>query len=99
MSRAFRFALALLPLALTPALLSLLAEGHLSLGAGEKDLVVLFPWILWSFLFAVSSLVSWRRGRPVGPSTVRAAGVGLAGVVLGAAILAAFGQLGVGGVL
>ena len=92
-----RFATALLPVALVPVLVRLIAGGQLDLGGGEKDLVWVLPWLLWSLLFAASSLVLWRRGWSLPRSTVRSAVVGLAGVLLAALLLAAFGQLGVGG--
>lgn len=49
--------LALIPLMLTPVLLYLIAEGRLDFGGGEKDLILLLPWLIWSVLFAVCSLV------------------------------------------
>ena len=97
MSTIGRIALALLPLLLTPALVQLIASGWLDLGGGEKDLVVVLPWALWSLLFAVTSLVLWRRGSTVVRSTVWAALVGAAGLVGAAVCLAVLGQLGVGG--
>jgi hypothetical protein len=48
-------------------------------------------------IFAVSSLVLWRRGWSLSRSIRRSAVVGLVGVVLAAALLAAVGQLGVAG--
>lgn len=90
---------ALLPLALTPLWLHLIASGRLDLGGGEKDLVWLVPWTVWSLVFAVGSLVLGHRGWPLGRASLRSALVGLAALVLGAAILGLFGELGVGGVL
>ena len=49
--------LALLPLALTPALVFLLAEGLIDFGGGEKDLILAIPYVLWTAIFAVSSVV------------------------------------------
>ena len=92
-----RLALSLLPLALTPLLGHLLSHGDINLGGGEKDIVALIPWLLWSLLFAVSSWVLWRRGYAVGPSLWRAALVGLAGLVIVAVTLGVLGLLGVGG--
>ncbi len=92
-----RLAVAFAPLAATPLLLTGLASGRLDLGGGEKDLVWLLPWTLWSLLFAVASLGFWRRGWRLGRSSAGAALVGVAGVVLAALVLALFGQLGVAG--
>lgn len=92
-----RLATALAPLLLAPLLLYLIAAGRLSLGGGEKDLVWLLPWTLWSLLFAMSSLVLWWRGWTAVRATVWSAAIGVAGVVAAALALAAFGRLGVGG--
>ena len=92
-----RVAIALLPLALAPVLLYLIAGGQLNFGAGEKDLIWVFPWLLWSMLFAVSSFILWHRGWSVSRSIVGSAVVGLAGLILTALLLAALGRLGVAG--
>ena len=92
-----RLVVALLPLACAPLLVYLIGNGHISFGGGEKDLVWVLPWLLWSLLFGLSSLVLWYRGWPTMRSAVWSAGVGLVGVIVAAAILAVFGQLGVAG--
>lgn len=94
-----RIAIALLPLGLTPLWLQLLASGSLSFGGGDKDLVLLLPWVIWSLLFAIASLVLWRRGWPVLLSTVWSAVAGLAGLLVAGAGVALAGQLGIGGTL
>jgi hypothetical protein len=63
--RPLQVLLALLPLLLTPVLFFALAEGYLDLGGGEKDLVMVLPWLLWSLLFAVTATVLIVRRRPV----------------------------------
>lgn len=97
MESLLRLVVALLPLALTPLLVELLASGRLALGGGEKDLVWVLPWLLWSLLFAGGSLVLWRRGRRVLRASLASALVGLTGVLLAALVLALLGQLGVAG--
>jgi hypothetical protein len=92
-----RTVLALVPLAAVPVLLTLLADGRLDLGGGEMDLVWLIPWTLWSLVFAVSSFVLGSRGWSIARSVLRSTLVGLAAVLAGALLLAAFGQLGVAG--
>ncbi|HUE83555.1 MAG TPA: hypothetical protein VMM84_15730 [Pyrinomonadaceae bacterium] len=92
-----RIAIALLPLMFTPAIVHLIASGHFDLGGGEKDLVVVLPWLLWSFIFAITSLILWRRGWPVVRSTVWSTFAGLSGLLVTAVFLAFLGQLGVGG--
>ena len=60
---AARAALGLAPLALTPLLGLALAEGWLDLGGGEKDLLLLVPWLLWSVAYLALVCVHWWRGR------------------------------------
>lgn len=66
MSVLFRWVLALIPLGLTPVLGLLVAEGHLNFGGGEKDLVLLIPWLLWSLSYCVFQLLFWQRRLPLG---------------------------------
>lgn len=91
-----RVVLGLLPLGLTPLVGHLLA-GDVNFGGGEKDILLLVPWLLWSLIFAVSSLVFWRRGYRIAGSLWRSALVGVAGLSILAVALALFGQLGIGG--
>ncbi|MGH9175129.1 MAG: hypothetical protein ACRD1H_12270 [Vicinamibacterales bacterium] len=88
---------AILPLGLTPLLLYAIAEGHLSFGGGEKDLVLLLPWTLWSLVFAISAIVLWWRQWPHRRALQRSALIGLGVLVLVAVCLAAVGSLGVAG--
>lgn len=97
MHSALRVIAALFPLALAPVLVILIANGELDLGGGEKDLVWILPWLLWSIIFAVSSFILWYRGWPFWRSSTRSAVAGLGGLVITALILATFGQLGIGG--
>jgi len=56
-----RVATAFIPLALTPALASAIDAGILNFGGGDKDIILIIPWVLWSLTFAVAALVYWRR--------------------------------------
>ena len=94
---ALRLTMTVLPLLLTPVLGYLLAQGYINLGGGEKDILVLLPWMAWSLVFAVSSLVLWRRGYSVVRSLWRSALVGLAGLAILGVTLTILGQLGIGG--
>ena len=69
---AIRFATALVPLALTPALGSAINAGTLNFGGGEKDIILLIPWVLWSLAYAVAALVYWRRRVRLGSSLLLA---------------------------
>ena len=44
----------ILPLLLTPLWGHLLASGIVNLGGGEKDLLVLIPYVFWCLLFLVA---------------------------------------------
>jgi len=92
-----RLVVSLLPLALTPLLGYLLAQGSINLGGGEKDILVLLPWMAWSLFFAVSSWVFWRRGYSIRGASGRAALVALAGLAILGVTLTILGQLGIGG--
>ncbi|HUE84107.1 MAG TPA: hypothetical protein VMM84_18535 [Pyrinomonadaceae bacterium] len=50
MGSILRIAIALLPLSFAPVIVYLIASGYFDLGGGEKDLVVVLPWLLWSFI-------------------------------------------------
>ena len=75
MGSSLRIATALLPLALVPVLVHLIASGQLDLGGGEKDLVWVVPWLVWSLLFAASSFDLLRRGWSLSRSLQRSAGM------------------------
>ena len=97
-SALLRLLIAFSPLAATPGLVHVLAEGYLDLGGGEKDLVLVVPWLLGSLLFAGGSLVAWGRGEPLSRSTFVSVLGALAGLLLAALALAAVGRLGVAGI-
>jgi hypothetical protein len=56
-----KLGLCLGPLALTPLLVLLIAEGYLNFGGGEKDLILVLPWLLWSVIYAIVFAVCWSR--------------------------------------
>ena len=58
----FRAGICLLPLAVTPIWIFLIAEGSLNFGGGEKDLFLVIPWLVWSALFLAIGVVAWVRG-------------------------------------
>ncbi len=57
--------LATVPLLVAPLLLYGLAEGILDFGGGEKDIILIFPWITWSVIFAICAYVLIIKGLPV----------------------------------
>ena|SRR5438093_11955673 len=56
-----RIVTAFAPLLLTPALSRAINNGTLTFGGGEKDIILIIPWLLWSVGFATAALVGWRR--------------------------------------
>ena len=59
-----RLPIAILPLALS-FLFGYLLTGPLSLGGGEKDILLAIPLVAWSVLFLVCFLVLSLRRRPL----------------------------------
>jgi hypothetical protein len=60
-----KLGLCLLPLAVTPLLGFLIAEDYLNFGGGDKDIVLLIPWLLWSVLYGVAFVVCWIKNLPL----------------------------------
>lgn len=81
-----RLFLAIAPLLLTVLLAWLVMEGHLSLGAGEKDVFLAAPLLLWSLAHLGCFLALWRRrlstGRLLAISASVATGVVAAAMAL-----------------
>jgi hypothetical protein len=50
-----------IPLLLTPLWVFLIAEGIVTLGGGDKDLLVLIPYLFWSLLYLVSGIIFWKH--------------------------------------
>ena len=49
MSVLTKLILCIIPLLMTPVWGYLIADGHLDFGGGEKDLLLLIPWMIWLF--------------------------------------------------
>ena len=77
----WRLALCIAPLAVTPVLALLIAEGYLDFGGGEKDLLLLFPWILWSLSYLIFSVILWIKRKSILISACYAA-VGSMGLMI-----------------
>lgn len=65
MNKVVQAIIAIVPLLLTPVLFYVLAEGVFNLGGGEKDIIWVFPWLIWSTIFAVCSCVFILKNRTV----------------------------------
>jgi len=76
-----RLALSLLPLGFAPLLVHLIGSGYLNFGGGCKDVLMMVPWIIWSLLYLIISIVCWRKHWSIAR--------GLAGSVIGAAAILA----------
>ena len=84
-----RLFLAITPLLLTVVLAWLTMRGHLSLGAGDKDLFLAAPLLLWSLVHLCCFLALWRRRFSMGRSLAVSASVATG--VLGVALAVLFG--------
>ena len=62
------------PLAVSPLLLFLIADGYLNFGGGEKDIILMFPWVVWSVAYAIVFAVCWARKLPARRGLLFAAG-------------------------
>lgn len=82
-----RLGASLSPLALCLLVGWLLTKGSLSLGGGEKDILLVFPLAVWSLVFALSSLTLWARGASLAKSSLVSA------LVASGALAAAFAAL------
>ena len=91
MHRFLQVVLALVPLLLTPAIIYALAEGFVDFGGGEKDILLAFPWLIWSLLFAVCAFVLIYRRWSVAGWILRSAIVATTALV-GLAIVAYVGS-------
>ena len=56
-----KMCLCLLPLALTPLWAFLISDSYLNFGAGEKDLFLLVPWMVWSLLYLIFFILFWIK--------------------------------------
>lgn len=54
--RIIKICLLILPMCLTPVWGYFLATGTINLGGGDKDILVLIPYLLWSILYLASGL-------------------------------------------
>lgn len=80
-SSPLRWATATGPLLLSLAL-AWLVTGPVSLGGGEKDILLVIPLVLWSFLYLCGCLVFWWRGVSLGRSVAGSAGMATGLIVL-----------------
>jgi hypothetical protein len=53
--------LLVIPILLTPVWYLLLTTGIISFGGGEKDLLVLVPYLLWAILYLGSGAIFWKH--------------------------------------
>lgn len=91
-----RIGTALAPLIATPVLVKAIADGSLNFGGGEKDIVLVIPWMIWSIAFAVFALVNWRRHIGLRQSLVRAVAWATGGMMLLALVLMLVGPILIG---
>lgn len=74
-----------------PLLLSLapawLVTGPVSLGGGEKDILLVIPFVLWSFFYLCACLVFWWRGVSLGRSLAWSSGLASGLIVMAMVVL------------
>lgn len=62
----------LAPLLMTPLFGYLLAEGVLNMGGGEKDLLFIIPYMIWSTLYLIAGIIV--RNKPISGMLIHAIG-------------------------
>lgn len=92
MAVAVRLLVAVAPCLMT-LLFAWLVTGPLSLGGGEKDILLVIPLLFWSLLFCGSQLVLWWRSVGMGRSIAISAGVATVLVIVAMGVLAIVLQL------
>ena len=53
--------LLLLPALLTPAWGFLIAEGIINFGGGEKDILILLPYLIWWLIYLIIGSILWKQ--------------------------------------
>ena len=87
MSAARRLLLAVAPLLLSVLLAWLLMDGKLNLSGGEKDIVLVVPFLLWSLIFLCCFLILWWRRFALNRSLALSASIATVLVVIAALML------------
>jgi hypothetical protein len=84
-----------LALALAPGLFFALAEGWINAGGGEKDVVLVLPYAIWSLVFLASAIVLIVKRRPLWSWIRRASGIALLALISIAAVAYSLSWLGI----
>ena len=82
-----RLLLAVAPFLLTVLFGWLTMEGHLNFGGGEKDIFLLLPLLLWSFVWLCTFITFWWRHSPLRRALLVSAAISTAVVVTAWVIL------------
>jgi hypothetical protein len=56
-----KLAFCLLPLAMVPLAFHALANGWVSLGGGDKNIIAVFPLAFWAVIYTMGYVVMWVR--------------------------------------
>lgn len=93
---ALRLGICFLPLAITPVLGFLIADGYLNFGGGEKDLLILIPWLIWTLIYLLIFVISWIKRVSIKRGLTYSAGgaTGVLGIIWLATYLWSSGLLG-----
>ena len=57
--------LCLMPILLTPVWGYLIVEDYLEFGCGKKDILLLLPWMVWTFIYSVIFIVFWVKWKKI----------------------------------
>lgn len=87
--------LAAVPLCLSPILFFATAEGWLNFGGGEKDLLLILPYLIWALVFFLTALILIIKHKPVHYWLYRAFTVALLVIIVLAVIAYVSSWLGV----
>ncbi len=80
--RILRTAICIFPFAVTPLLAYLIAEGLLNFGGGEKDLLLLIPWLIWSAIFLVVFIITWIKRLSIKMGIVYSVAISISAMLL-----------------
>ena len=85
---------AVAPLLITLLLAWLVMEDHLSLGGGEKDLILAVPLLFWSLIYLFCYAVLWLRRSAIRRAIAVSAGLATGVLAIASIVLLGFAWRG-----
>jgi len=77
-----RIVICILPTSLTPLWAYLIAEGFFNFGGGEKDLLLIIPWMAWSFIYMTIFIVTWTKKIAIKKGILYSIGIAASGIAV-----------------